>query len=794
MASADLQPTCEDYDSDQSDGPPEFQGRRSPNAANVSTKRSHPSDLDKEKPPAQERVPTNFDLRSDSGYSSYTAATVSSTNSAPSAPSQRSPPAAPATAAPVPAQPEAPTPPPPKPQRRPTLSESRPSTTTTTSSRPKPSARTSSQSSKPAVIQRRPTITQDRPDRSRRDSRIDPDACTDPNCTGCGPPQRRRPDIKPTQSARDVDRTSTTDTRSMRSDPAGYYQHPSSPTHTRRPSQLKEAAIVQPATTRPRRPSSAQRPMSYHGEPGSQYHRGPAMPVGYPPQEYGPPPSNSAQWRGMQQYPVGSMGPPMHPYSQAPVYSQQYPYGQAPPYDAPQRPSMPPRQSFSARTGPGPLITQPPREQQYSARYTQPQSATQGRFPQPLPIADQAYASDTGSETESSEEEDEYYAESDPRNQLALMPPPKLAPAKLKSSKPKKQQRPQMTHAHTSQVVDERSLRRMSQIQPQSLVIDDRRRKRSSKTIDPPQRRESVSRPPAPRQAQSDYPTSRGQMVVASTKADRRRSRVNEQAYEDYAIQERAAAKEAARARDREERRYAADMTERKLQNRNSKQYYEPPAALFDSDDDSESEYSEEESHIPEAPVPPRRRRPTDVGRGKGKERAPEQKTKRIESAAEDYISAQRGTREPLNDPIHKAARRSRAPSMPSHSGSSGSDRSRTNHTAVTNDNNEIRLRVDANAPLSLQFNGDMEGRTLRMIPGENGMADLVISGGRGDSVYHNSERGSVTDERNAVALRKPRRQVEEMTEGSTESRHRKRRESRVGQRPLRPRANTYRE
>ena len=75
----EMQPTVEDCFSDDSEGGSiPFQGRRSPNAANVSTKRSHPSDLDKEMPPAQERAPTNIDLRSDSGYSSYTTATVSS--------------------------------------------------------------------------------------------------------------------------------------------------------------------------------------------------------------------------------------------------------------------------------------------------------------------------------------------------------------------------------------------------------------------------------------------------------------------------------------------------------------------------------------------------------------------------------------------------------------------------------------------------------------------------------------------------------------------------------------------
>lgn len=52
-------------------------------------------------------------------------------------------------------------------------------------------------------------------------------------------------------------------------------------------------------------------------------------------------------------------------------------------------------------------------------------------------------------------------------------------------------------------------------------------------------------------------------------------------------------------------------------------------------------------------------------------------------------------------------------------------------NTTKDDTNNEIRLRVDANAPLSLQFTGDMESRTMQLVPTEEGMADLVISGGR---------------------------------------------------------------
>ncbi|EUC41667.1 hypothetical protein COCMIDRAFT_105563 [Bipolaris oryzae ATCC 44560] len=822
MASAqDKQPTCEDYDSDQSEQGYEFSGRSSANAANVSTKRSHPDDLNKEKPPPQERVPTNLDLRSDSG-----------------APSQRSPPAAPTPTA----RPEAPQPPPPQPQQPPPPPPStktrRPTQSHSEQSRPKLHSRTTSQSSKPLVIkQRRPTITQDpRSERlererpTRRDSRVEPE-CTDPKCTTCGPnaiPQHVKPGIKPTQSARDIDRLSA-DTRSMRSDPA-YYQSPPSPTQVRRPpSYRQEAAIVQPAVNPRRRPSttSRPRPMSY-GEPNSHYYvQGGPAPYPSPPQEHGPPPSNSAQWRQMPQYQhMGGMAPPVVPYGAPQGYPGAYPYNHTPPpYDGPQRPNMPPRTSFnSARNGPAPLVTQaPPREQQYSARYGHPQSATQARFPPQLQLQEGAYKSDTGSETGSSEEEDDddYYEQpdpNDPRNRRALMapPPPKIEQAKPKS-KSKKQQRPPIRHANTTQVVDEHPGRRMSlsqpPAQPQSLVIDEHRRKRTSRTIQEPSRRASVSRPAPPsRQIQSEYPSHRGQIVVAnSSKSERRRSaQVYEQVYDHHLEDKRAAkaAKEArARAREEEEARkeqeqYEAELAHQKRLNRNSRQIYQPPGA-FDSEYESESEESEDDQFLPEAPAPPppqaRRRRPTDAG--KGKERVLEHKTKRIESAAEEYISARRGAPGPLNDPIHNAARHSRTISQPSHSGSSGSDRSRSNRTAVTNENNEIRLRVDANAPLSLQFNGDMEGRTLRMIPAENGMADLVISGGRDrESVYHNSDRGSIADDRKALVTKQPRRQAEEMTENSLRSSHRRRdsqviREQRIerssGQRPLRQRAHT---
>jgi hypothetical protein len=68
----------------------------------------------------------------------------------------------------------------------------------------------------------------------------------------------------------------------------------------------------------------------------------------------------------------------------------------------------------------------------------------------------------------------------------------------------------------------------------------------------------------------------------------------------------------------------------------------------------------------------------------------------------------------------------------------------RVGQSAVANQggNGEIRLRVDPSAPLSLQFNGDMEGRTLQISPAGNGMADVVIGNSRRKETSYLSERG----------------------------------------------------
>jgi hypothetical protein len=73
-----------------------------------------------------------------------------------------------------------------------------------------------------------------------------------------------------------------------------------------------------------------------------------------------------------------------------------------------------------------------------------------------------------------------------------------------------------------------------------------------------------------------------------------------------------------------------------------------------------------------------------------------------------------------------------------------------------------------------------MEGRTLQLLPIENGMNELVISSSaRGESIYR-SEGGSVRGERRAItSASQARKDAEELTERSSQS-SRRRRETRT--------------
>lgn len=769
-------PQVEDYHSDESDGhviKANFPRKSSPSAqANVSTKRS--KDLNAEQAPVLEKMPTNIDLRSDSGYSSYTAASKSSADSAPSA-SSRSPPVLPASTAPAVSQSPAPK------QRRPTQGEQSRQHSNESSPRPKPISRTASVSSKPQrpAGQRRQTITRD--SRENRD-----EDCTDPNCTTCTPvalPGRRRPELSQTASTRNV-LGHPSETMSQRSDPNPYYSPPS-PIYNRQPAPYASQGPAVVQTARTRRPSSATRPrpQSFAGDPSASYWV-PGMPAPYPspPQERGPPPSFSA-YQNMQNMPnmqhMQNMQYPQQipPFMGGPQQGGYYPQHPQQ-YDTQQRPSMSARVSSSyGQSRPAPIITQD--ENKYSARYGQPPTPNEPHMraanlsmPKPKLLKYGNQEDDEESDSDYTEGEEEY-EEREARRQQAqrqLMPPPKL------SKRDPSQRRPTLTHAKTTQVVnriaDGHEKRRQSIVVPDRVVPRERERvrERAPRESAVPSRRASVSRPTPPhRQTQSEYDTRQAaRVVVNDSRTNRRKSyRVYDKTYDDFV--RAPAAEEQYQAERKREKRASRVIVERQPERHMPGQFK----------DDEESEEEEEE---PVRVLASRPRRKTESDPRKGKERTVEVKNKRAELSAEEYINATRGSRDPYADQINKAAlkRVSRMPSQPSDSGSSQSNgsgkASQSNRTTMTSaTNNEIRLRVDGTMPLSLQLSGDMEGRTLQLVPAENGMTDLVIGGGNprsNESVYR-SERGSVmvnNSNRRSLIAGQGRLDAEDASERSSRS------------------------
>ncbi|KAI4635842.1 uncharacterized protein J4E87_000799 [Alternaria ethzedia] len=131
---------------------------------------------------------------------------------------------------------------------------------------------------------------------------------------------------------------------------------------------------------------------------------------------------------------------------------------------------------------------------------------------------------------------------------------------------------------------------------------------------------------------------------------------------------------------------------------------------------------------------------------------------------------------------------------------SGDANRTGTAPTVTSDGHKEIRLKVDPNAPLSLQFNGDMEGRTMQLVPTEDGMAELVITGGRDDeSTYYNPRESDMGDGQALIS----REQLEALIQGQPRGQLRPRREPRVvvdrtdrevearPRRPSRPRRET---
>ncbi|KAK7192119.1 uncharacterized protein CC84DRAFT_1178595 [Paraphaeosphaeria sporulosa] len=719
----DLNPTVEDYHSDDSEDPVLESFRRSP-AANVAAKRSHPSDLGSDKAQPDKEKVLHSDLQSDSGYSSHTAGTMSSADSVPSAKmSQTS--TAPSSAASMPPPSPAAT------RRRPTVVEDR---RKTTESPRKPLQRNNSTASRqrPAVT-RRPTLAQ-------------AEECRDPNCKTCGPnappPRRGRRESLAMDSGLDVS-YSPSDVRSQRSDPApSTYASPPSPTYNRQPAPyMQGSTMVQPAQTRPRASSTARRPMSYHGDPGQNYFV-PGMPAPYPspPHEYGPPPAMPTHYSMPQPQHHPQMAPfmmnatpPSHYYQGGhPMAQAQHMPQTSPPYEH-QRPQLSARtaSNFPARRPVsgfgGALVTYDNNKAEQSmpsARYgNAPQSARQERFPM------KALMPTAHHDSESSEEYDSEYEEEAP-----VAPPPKqlMPPPKMKS-RSKQEQRPVLRHAKTTQVTqvyNDRRERRQSVSQSQTLPERPRERDNRTSRVStaPPSRSISVSRPAPPKRVtQSAYDTPRARVLVENPRSSRRQSyQAYERAYEPQYEDD-----------------YDSEQEERRLRRRSK---------VYRADEDDAIVVTER---------PARRRTDASVKRAEyvvGKE------TARVMDDVEAYQQRTRGNYEPLSEQVHKIAkqRASRVPSDP--------DRktriSQSARTTVTNGNNngEIRLRVDASAPLSLSFNGDMEGRTLQINPAEDGMADIVIGGQRGEDDVYRSERGSVRGSRKSMIAGSARREAEEVS------------------------------
>lgn len=789
-----LNPYVEDCDSDQSEHPVLSSFRRSSPGANVAAKRSSPSDLGTDKPLADTEKMVPIDLQSEaSGYSSHTAGTMSSADSASSAKmSQTS--TAPSSAASMPPSSPATS------KRRPAPVEDR---RRPSESPRKPLQCSSSTASKRPPGTRRPT----NPIPQQHD-------CGDPKCKSCGPnappPRRGRRDSIALDSGRDVPYPPF-DARSQRSDPSTTYTSPPSPTYNRQPAPyLQGSTMMQPAQSRPRAASTTRRPISYHGNPPPSDYWPSASGYPSPPQEYGPPPSMSAHYAAMphQQHPQMSSymmaGTP--PSSQ--FYQGNHPMAQqtahhmsqaTPPYEQ-QRPSLSARNSsgYQGRM-PGSgfgqtLVTYgntPEPQALPSARYgNAPQSAKQERFPPPKQLTQTPHQGSESSEEYESSDEDEIPVPPQPKQ---IMPPPAL------KSKPQKEVRPALRHARTTQVTqvhnNDRRDRRPSMSQSQTLP--ERPREKDTRTsrgsTAPHSRSMSISRPKmAPRVVKSAYEVPRGTVVVESNRPNRsqhyqtyepalRRTSYIQQ-YENYDDDEESSgsesdddvetAQEAARRqlverRAQEDRRAQEEQRRRQEDRRVQEEQRRRQEELQAEEDRRRRRRSTVYQDDYDAIVPeraPRRRADSTVNRIE----APYGNTI---NAVEAYQQQIRGSDIPLTEKVHKVAKQqaSRVPSDP--------DRktriSQSARTTLTNgtSNGDIRLRVDASAPLSLSFNGDMEGRTLQINPAEDGLADIIISGNRGEENVYRSEKGSsVRSKRNSLIANSARREAEEVSVNSGRS------------------------
>ncbi|KAF3033363.1 hypothetical protein E8E12_001757 [Didymella heteroderae] len=711
MAGSNYRPPCaEDCLSDDGENPNANNGisiesfvETSPGRANVRTKRSNPEHLGTEKDPT-DKVPA-FDVKSDSGYSSQSVAGMSSADSAASATSsQRSPPVVPAASSATPQQ-RAPRP----------SHQRRESTQSTQSSQPaarQPLSRRDSQASRRPTNERRSTITREQaPAPKRRDSR-NVEECP-PGCK-CGadaseqpsrPRASRRLSVlqQPAESAPDISNRYNYDTRSQVSDPAHYYPSSSVDVRPTRAYHAQGGPVIQPAASRRLSVNQRPRPTSYQGDPNHNWQQ-PGMHPAHnnSPHDHGPPPSRSA-YPNMH-YPQPQMNSPYIPQYQpqqqaAPPAAFLQAQAMQPMRDQ-QRPHLPARAQTSAYGYPVPSqVMQVERSDRKmpSARYhsnAPPPPLAQRR---PLEYRHQnADVSESESDSETESEEGDYESEyrQPSRNQ-----------------KGPSRRRPSLHHANTTPAPPPPEIRR-----PQTIVIPEQRDHRiRDRNLDArPSRRASISRPPAIK-SESAYDTPRARVIVEGSRTFRRESL---QAY-DQTFKEH-------------QRRTRQQEYNEQPQTKRSSRVYESIAGGHDYERDYHDE-DEEPEPIPRAL---RRRRDTDAE----PRRKPRQPVEvRQVANAEDYINSRRGELDTLADQSYAIAKKrsSRASGGPSEAESSRSRGS--------DDNGEIRLRIGNDAPVTLSLNGDMAGRTLQLVPIENGMNELVISSnGRGGESSYRSERGSV--------------------------------------------------
>ena len=287
---------------------------------------------------------------------------------------------------------------------------------------------------------------------------------------------------------------------------------------------------------------------------------------------------------------------------------------------------------------------------------------------------------------------------------------------------------------------------------PQSVLTFE---PQSSRERERPTYRTSVSRPPLfpSIKSQSEYDTPQARVIVEGSRRSRPRS---SRAYDEPLKEQRRTRQQ---EYDEPRRRHHFSGGQDNVVGHD----YERDWRYDDDDDDDEE---------PE-PVTcrPLRRRDRDA---ESRRRSYRPVEVRKTDAAEDYINARRSEREILADKSYEFAKStsSQVTNRPSEAESGrngGGDRN----------NKEIRLRIVNDTPATVQLNGDMDGRTLQIVPAENGMNELVIASSTRRKSTYRSERGTIGEENRAETLAsQARRDAEEMTERSSRS-SRRRRETR---------------